>query len=607
VKNDEAIVLRSLLNDVVRNDTLSWFELFAKIDDKGGGRSQKVQGNVLQRRLNEIIGWLRERNLPVRIIVLKPRQKGSSTFAMAVCYCDCRRSQRRALVVGKKDWQSGNLLKKAKEYLLADTFDGWDMADEGKGAKAKCIEFANGSIIETATANVADSGRSATIQTFIATEVAFWNHNPHSEANDARVLNGSLAVVHEQAGTTVIIESTANGKSGTFYQRWRIALDFDEYRRRYERGEIVNSAYIRVFVPWFDFEDSAISLTLAQETALANSLTEDERDLRDKHSISLPKIAWRRVKIKDELGGDADMFEQEYPRSAETAFLSSGRLRFPACFLERLKPEQPTYGVIEESIGKHVLWRSAHGRESHQYLRWEEPRHGCAYLLSADICTGASQQGGKDPDCHAAFVIRQGYRDDAGDWHRPAIVARTAPDCRHDTDIFAEELLRLSLYYGGCIIVPELNNPGHAVVLWLKHAIAERGLPCTIYQREVFNERTQRREKQYGWLTSAGDGGTRRILVDAIGAALRTQDDDGGGIDIYDAHLIDQLWNFVVTDSGKAEGNPHDDDVMALGIGLATLPRATKADMLPRRRRPTEQLGMHMGLSGETSRIRGFG
>ncbi|MDR1497561.1 MAG: hypothetical protein LBS59_04000 [Puniceicoccales bacterium] len=544
--------------------------------------------------------------------MLKPRQKGSTTFAGAVVYCDLRREPKRALLIGGKDWQAGNVLGKIKTYLKHDKFDGWGVPDNGAGASSTAIVFRNGSLAEPKTANVADSGRSATLQDLVATEVAFWNHNPHSAANDSRVLKGALACVHEKAGTTVILESTANGKHGTFYDRWMLALDFHEYKRRWEAGELVAGQYIRVFVPWLDFEECSISLSPEQKRQIKQTLSSNEEELMSDPRASFEKIAWRRMKISTELEGDAEMFEQEYPRSWQTAFLTSGRLRFADVFLRELTPVEPQRGHLEisgEGAGlrsRRVRWRVGAGGEFAEFLRWREPEEGRTYLVAADVCTGASQQHGRDPDCNVALVLRKGFLDEAGKWWRPAVVARTRYGNRDDADVFVEQLLRLSLYYGSALIVPEVNNPGLSVVNSLKRRIQEEQLGIGIYQREVFDERTQRREKQLGWHTSAGDGGTRRVLIDAIGAALRTQNEAGGGLDLPDGNIIDQLWNFTINDKGKAEGFPHDDDVMALGIGLATLDRAwTKFQGIERIRRHDRAPANTMG-GGESSGKRAF-
>jgi hypothetical protein len=56
-----------------------------------------------------------------------------------------------------------------------------------------------------------------------------------------------------------------------------------------------------------------------------DGLDEREERLRDRYKIGPEQLAWRRWAIRSQLGGDPDSFDQEYPESAEVAFLSSGR------------------------------------------------------------------------------------------------------------------------------------------------------------------------------------------------------------------------------------------------------------------------------------------
>ena len=74
-------------------------------------------------------------------------------------------------------------------------------------------------------------GRSQTLQLFHGSEVGFW---PNGEEH----LAGVLQAVPSEAGTEVILESTANGVGGVFYEMVQAA----------QRGE---GTYQLIFVPWY--------------------------------------------------------------------------------------------------------------------------------------------------------------------------------------------------------------------------------------------------------------------------------------------------------------------------------------------------------------------
>src|SRR6202171_4268392 len=97
-------------------------------------------------------------------------------------------------------------------------------------ANAKELVFdALDSGYKVGTAGTKGVGRSATIQLFHGSEVAFW---PHAETHAA----GALQAVPDVAGTEVILESTANGMGNLFHETWRGAQDRD-------------NDYIAIFVP----------------------------------------------------------------------------------------------------------------------------------------------------------------------------------------------------------------------------------------------------------------------------------------------------------------------------------------------------------------------
>ncbi|WP_412755767.1 hypothetical protein, partial [Legionella anisa] len=79
-------------------------------------------------------------------------------------------------------------------------------------------------------------------------------------------------------------------------------------------------------------------------------------------------------------------------------------------------------------------------------------------------------------------------------------------------DIVEEELYRMSRFYGGALIVVEVNKDrGLIELLKLR--------PDTnIYQREMFNRREQVTMQAYGWNT---DVRTREMVISTLATAIR--------------------------------------------------------------------------------------
>jgi hypothetical protein len=165
------------------------------------------------------------------------------------------------------------------------------------------------------TAGTRGVGRSATLQLLHGSEVAFW---PHAQTHVA----GVLQAVPDEAGTEVILESTANGVGNLFHKMWRDA-------------EAGLSGYIAVFVPWYWQDEYRRPLDGGPRSG-PGMLTADEHDYAVRYGLDDEQMAWRRMKIAEL--GDADLFAQEYPATAAEAFRMSGHDSFiPPALIARAR------------------------------------------------------------------------------------------------------------------------------------------------------------------------------------------------------------------------------------------------------------------------------
>lgn len=574
----------------IRDDPGTWVESYGSIVLKDGSVVEpgEVRLNYMQQQMTRVRARCLELGLPIRILNLKPRQKGSTTFSAGWCYHDMRRKRTSACVIGGQYSQTTNAWEIIQHYKNRDTFN-W--GNEGS-INTERGEFSHGSKIVPETAEDKEAARSGTFQFLFGTEVARWAKEGVKEAG--KILGGALKCVPLLADTVVILETTAYGASGDYYNRWLQAVDAEDFLA----GKPIKPGdYIRIFTPWFVFEDSAVRLSPQQKLEMQLTLDKEpwyqgERELIEAYGNSdrgynrlgtvvtgcdmWEQLAWRRQAILNECRKDPDIFNEDYPHSWETAFLKSGRRRFNSAGLKQLEAKVRSraiiYGVLEEQRNSEaVTWRHTTDLEA-QFWKWEDPRYGCHYLISADTMTGATQvASADDPDCHGVVVWRKGYFETGRGWVRPAIVARLAPPCRWDIDILEDRIWRLARYYGGrlgCLIVPEINmDRGLVELLKLRGA--------NIYVRELFNRTEQTTTKAYGWQTTVQ---TREVLIETLARAIREQNTEGEGLDVWCPHFLTEAKNFIVKASGRSEADTghHDDDILGAAIGLQVIASATE-------------------------------
>jgi len=578
---------QKLIDDAIRGDAGVWFEVNGKIFDKCRNLISPTC-NYLQRLIQSVVNKMRALNLPIRLIALKPRQKGSTTFFGALDYTWLRSRPTAACVIGGQYSQTSSL------WQMLQTYHKWDHFDWGNTGEINAKEgrWSHGSTLIQETANDSLAGVSATFQLIHCTETARWAE--YGVSNAADVLVNLLKCAPLLPETVVILESSAEKQSGDFYNRFVEAVDAEAFLN----GEVTVQAgqFVRLFAPWFEFEDSTLSehLTDDQKRAVEESLDKHEEFYGEKELISKyatpgadgvvrfggsvkthdvwEQLAWRRWAISEECKRDKSIFDRDYPHSWEDAFQKSGELRFNATGLKVLEKRQSAhpaeFGILEENKNGKMVFRPTDESEA-QIVIFERPIATKRYLEAIDPMTGIMQTGGKDPDYHSTFILRAGYYDNSGRWRRPATAARVI-QCRWDIDVLEEQSWRLARFYGGkggCKIVVEINKDRGLIELFKQRS-------ADLYQREIFNQREQKVTSALGWDTTPK---TRERLIENLARAVREWDKDGDGIDIFCPIAVGQLNHFVRKHDGRSEASAgwHDDDVLALAIGYLLIDHAT--------------------------------
>ena len=253
------------------------------------------------------------------------------------------------------------------------------------------------------TAGDPNAGRGLTVQNLHCSEVARW-------PGDARAtLAGLLAAMPASRGE-VVLESTAQGAHGCFYEEWMHAEA---------------NGWVRHFFPWW--WEASYCLDPG-----ADAESEEERALVSKHGLTSEQIAFRR-RIERQFGMLA---RQEYPEGADDCFLASGSCVFDTEAIDRRLRELPT--PMERR------WAGA-------LEVWLRPMPGREYLVAVDPAGGGSEGD------YAAIQV---------------LDAATGLQCaefqgRCGLLELAERAATLGREYNGAMLVVERNNHGAGVLAYL--------------------------------------------------------------------------------------------------------------------------------------------
>lgn len=539
----------------IANSAALWFATCAKILTKDQ-RLVTPDPNRYQLRLLQVYEWCMHHELPCRILALKPRQKGSSTVSAGIVYHHCRRFHSRALQIADRYKNSDNLFAMTCRYAEHDDFP-WEQHWVATATSAMMGRKGRmWSRIERDTAENPRAGRSGTFQVLHVSEAAHFPNDGEKCAEKTMLsLLNSLADVPR---SVAIVETTANGAAGWFYEHWTGAATLEETLAG-RRG----NGWIKVFSPWFEFEDSRAG---EAETSKVAELSGRERRGVTLFGWDGAQIAWRRWTLAQKCGGREDLFDQEYPEDERVAFLTSGRPRFSMAGMTRLRAMQgrvtPRCGFLSEAPGGEGIIFEPHDAGWVQI--WEEPSEGGRYLLWCDTATGREQtRDSHNPDRHSILVLRQGFATPKGEHGSALLVARVRPPCFDDWHILEEKVIALCRYYGRCLIGVEVP-----MGLTLLEGLRRAGMP--LFKRRGAASGGGTAVEKLGFQSNAA---TKPLVIASLSRAL----DGDPPLDIYDSHVIEELGSFVIHEDGSeaALAGRHDDDVMALAMGVHHLPLAT--------------------------------
>jgi len=269
------------------------------------GSLEPLRLNTVQKLIHEKLEAQKAATGRVRALILKARQPGVSTYVGARFYWKVTHGRGlRAFILTHRDQATANLFAMAKRFHDCCPPPVKPLT---KASNAKELTFGLlDSGYQVGTAKASGVGRSDTIQFFHGSEVAHW-------ANAEEHAAGALQAVPQSTGTEIILESTANGVGGLFYNLWQAAV----------RGE---GDYQAIFIPWF--------LHDGYRKAAPRGWRPPEafRAYGDAHRLTRPQLYWawaKNAELAAATGEAAEAltwrFKQEYPATAQEAFQVSGQ------------------------------------------------------------------------------------------------------------------------------------------------------------------------------------------------------------------------------------------------------------------------------------------
>jgi hypothetical protein len=374
------------------------------------------------------------------------------------------------------------------------------------------------------TAGADGLGRGDTIQFLHCSELGYW---PTGKAEE--IFSGLMDVMPPSDSTYAIIESTASGNSGVFYDVWSNAT----------KGM---NDFTPIFIPWFVQEEYATKPPAGFERTFEEEEYAEKADRLYGDQwwytpITDGQLYWRRMKIGEK---GAQGWSREYPLDPDEAFVSSG--------MQAFAPEQ----VIAQ-------------REKRQKListkvlvgdRWEESRAGSlniyrphseseTYYIGVDVGHGVSTSR-KNADWSVACVLDSQKRQVA------QVRARILPGD------FARWITALGEFFNEAEVCIENAGPGYHVC----QRVARDYQYPAVYTEEVFDKVAEQFTTKIGFTTSVK---SKPMIINRLRDALAHSE-----VEVNDPDTLDEMRTYIITDTGKYEADTgcHDDTVMAFALAL---------------------------------------
>ncbi len=333
-------------------------------------------------------------------IVLKARQLGITSYVAARFFLHCITRPGTLCVQVAHDQRSAEQIFRIVHRLLANLPDylrkGALTTSQANKRQIVFPYMDSAYLVESAGEN---AGRGMTIQNLHCSEVSRW-------PGDAAATLAALRAAVPPDGE-IVLESTANGACGCFYEEWQRAEE---------------TGYSRHFFPWWWEPSYKRKVEIVE-------FTEIELELMAEYGLTAEQIGFRR-EVRANFGARA---AEEFAEDAESCFRASGECLFDLNVVEqRLREVTPPIADTDN------------GRTQSYF----PPQPGKDYIIGVDPAGG-----GSEGDYACAQVI-----DRASGMQCAELRGHLRPE------ELAGRVAILSRQYNRALVAVERNNHGHTVL-----------------------------------------------------------------------------------------------------------------------------------------------
>lgn len=281
------------------------YEYFAKaclkIKTKSSGL-QPLRFNRAQQYLHQTAEAMMKQYGMVRIIIVKARQQGLSTYVEGRAYWRTVHTPHfKTFILTHEAAATKNLFGMAKRFHAHCPPDLRPITKRSNAIELVFNEI--DSEYAVGTAKTGDTGRSSTVQFFHGSEVAYWRCGDE-------ISSGLMQGIPNESGTESYLESTACGAGGFFHNQWQNACNPGD------KPPATWNGYWRVFIPWF------WDPTYRRPCDDYFEMSLKEQELALQYGLDAEQINWRRLKIA-EMKNDLAKFQRDYPANPSEAFNAS--------------------------------------------------------------------------------------------------------------------------------------------------------------------------------------------------------------------------------------------------------------------------------------------
>ena len=266
--------------------------------------------------------------------------------------------------------------------------------------------------------------------------------------------------------------------------------------------------------------------------------------------MKLGNIAWRRRKLRDP--SRRKKFKQEFPCTAEEAFLTTGKSPFDR--------EKIMDWVIRKPIATKMEGRLKY---------WIRPITDRRYLISVDCASGA---GAEQLDGEGS----EGGTDysSIGVWDCQTLQKVCAFRGKWPYAKLHQIVYRLGMEYNTAYVAIEATDHGLTVINNLVEHVRLEGVPYPhgmIHTTETVDHKSKKLQTKWGWYTNLK---TKPLIIDHLAQLIDEEE-----VKIYDKVAQQEFLRFIIDDKGKycAMEGYKDDTVMESAIGLYLIPNALRA------------------------------